>query len=53
MKKIIMKFHEPLYFFIIFYYLLNCINELSLNLSKIRKMESKIRIESTFITNIQ
>ena len=48
-----MKFHEPLYYFIIFYYLLNWNYELSLNLSRNRKMESRIKMESTIITNIQ
>ncbi len=40
--------------FILFYfYLWNRIYELSLNLSANQKMESKVKIESAFITNVQ
>jgi hypothetical protein len=40
--------------FILFsFYVLNVISELSLNLSKNRNMESKIKMEFAFITNVQ
>ena len=40
--------------FILFsFYVLNVISELSLNLSKNRNMESEIKMEIAFITNVQ
>ena len=40
--------------FILFsFYVLNVISELSLNLSKNRNMESEIKMEFAFITNVQ